>query len=76
MKIKGKVFKSGGSYAVRISKLWIESGIVKDGEEIEVELPISKNAVMRTYTLDQNIMRHYQMEDSRFINSNSFIEIV
>lgn len=44
MKVRGKVFKAGNSYGVRLSKLWIESGIVKEGEEIDVELPISKNA--------------------------------
>ena len=42
MKVPGKVFKTGNSYGVRLSKHWIESGIVKEGEEIEVELPIEK----------------------------------
>ena len=44
MKIQGKVFKAGNSYGIRISKLWVDSGIVKEGEELEVELPIEKTS--------------------------------
>lgn len=42
MKIQGKIFKVGNSYGIRLSKHWVESGIVKEGEEINVELPIEK----------------------------------
>lgn len=57
MKVRGKVFKAGNSYGVRLSKLWIESGIVKEGEEIDVELPISKNAGFQIYSRDDEDMR-------------------
>ncbi|MGV8169209.1 MAG: AbrB/MazE/SpoVT family DNA-binding domain-containing protein [Candidatus Nanoarchaeia archaeon] len=39
VKIKGKVFKVGNGYGIRLSKLWINEGIIKEGEELEVELP-------------------------------------
>jgi hypothetical protein len=42
MKIQGKIFKVGNSYGIRLSKHWIESGIVQEGEELEIELPIQK----------------------------------
>jgi hypothetical protein len=56
MKVPGKVFKTGNSYGVRLSKHWIESGIVKEGEEIEVELPIekTKNGITGIQSWDLN----------------------
>ena len=56
MKVPGKVFKTGNSYGVRLSKHWIESGIIKEGEEIEVELPIekTKNGITRIQSWDLN----------------------
>lgn len=32
--IKGKVFPSGGSYAIRASKILVESGVLHDDEEV------------------------------------------
>lgn len=37
-KIRGKVFKIGGSYAMRIKKAFVDSGIVAEKDEILVEI--------------------------------------
>jgi hypothetical protein len=56
MKVKGKLFKVGNSYGIRVSKLWIDSGIVKEGEEIEFNLPIekTKNGITGIQSWDLN----------------------
>lgn len=37
MKVLGKVFKTGNSYGVRLSKHWVESGII--GNSISISSP-------------------------------------
>ena len=36
IKIKGKVFKVGTSYGIRVKKALVDSGVVVEGQEVEV----------------------------------------
>lgn len=58
MQVQGKVFKSGTSYGVRLSKLWVDSGIVKEGDLIPLELPIKlKSGLLKGSTRDFYLRR-------------------
>jgi hypothetical protein len=61
MKIPGKVFKTGNSYGIRLSKHWVESGIVKEGEELEIDLPIekTKNGINGIQSWDSHLLGRF-----------------
>lgn len=51
IKIKGKIFKTGDSYAIRIRKALIEAEILREGEEVELNLPL-ENAEIEIQSRD------------------------
>ena len=44
VKITGKIFKVGSSYAIRVKKALVDAEVVKEGEEVEMLLQKRKNS--------------------------------
>ena len=44
VKIKGRVFKIGNSYAIRVRKVLVDAEVLKNGEEYELELKPQHNS--------------------------------